>query len=273
MESIAARARAVVPPETNLHGVQLLERAFKVLRAVSIRNRVGWRLSELATYCQLHHSTTYRILAGLIEQGMVERDAITHRYRLGRLAFEFGVTAAAYYDWRALGAPALDRVAARTGDTVFFNLRSGHESVCIDRRDGAFPLKALTVEVGGRRPLCVSAGGAAILGLVEPPELEVLLAASEPYMLRFAPQRSEAVHRMLTLSRRLGYGYNREMIIPGVRAIGVAIRGPDASPLAALSVASTTQRMMGPRRKEVLRLLQEEAALIEQRLGYGGAPA
>lgn len=249
-----------------LRGVQLLQRAFVVLRALSMRNRVGWRLSELAAYCQLHHSTTYRVLAGLIQEEMVERDPQTRRYRLGRLAFEFGVAAAAHCNWQEFGADALDRIATYTGDTVFFNLRSGHESVCIDRREGHYPLKALTVEVGARRPLCVSAGGAAILGLLEPAEFTAVLRASEPYMERFAASRAAAVRRMLSVSRRLGYGYNREMIIPGVRAIGVAVRGPEGEPIAALSVAATAQRLMGTRRVDILRLLQHEAAAIENKL-------
>lgn len=248
------------------HGVQLVQRAFVVMRALSARSRSGWRLSELAAYCGLHHSTTHRILAGLIEEEMVERDSMTRRYRLGRLAFEFGVAAAAHRDWKAIGAGALDRIAAYTGDTVFFNLRSRHESVCIDRREGSYPLKALTVEVGARRPLCVSAGGAAMLGKLPASQLQTLLEASRPYMERFAAPRAAAVERMVRVSRRLGYGYNREMIIPGVRAIGVAIEDTHGLPVAALSVAAIASRLMGARRTQVYRLLQHEAAAIQNQL-------
>src|SRR5690606_20040486 len=169
----------------------------------------------------------------------------TRRYLLGRLAFEFGIAAGAQRDWKTLFGPALDRLAEQTGDTAFCNLRSGHESVCIDRREGSYPLKALTVEVGARRPLCVSAGGAAILGKMGEAEAEAAVAASAAYLERFAAPRAEAVRRMLRESRRLGYGYNREMIIPGVRAIGVAVRGENGMPVAALSVAAVTDRLMG----------------------------
>ncbi|MCK9510303.1 MAG: IclR family transcriptional regulator [Pigmentiphaga sp.] len=240
-------------------GAQLLHRTFRVLRALSARHRTGWRLSELAAYCDLHHSTTHRILAGLIQEEMVVRDPVTRRYGLGRLAFELGVAATTRYDWKSLGAAALDRLAQRTGDTAFFNLRSGHESVCIDRREGGYPLKALAVEVGARRPLCVSAGGAAILGRLSDDEVGTMLAASMPYLERFAAPRMEAVRRMLGESRRLGYGYNREMIIPGVCALGVAVTGRDGAPVAALSVAMVTSRLKGKRRAEVHQLLAHEA--------------
>ena len=254
------------PAPTRAAGTQLLHRAFTVLRALSARSRTGWRLSELATYCGLHHATTHRILACLIEEEMVARDAQTRRYTLGRLAFEFGVAASAHSDWKALCAPALDRLAERCGDTAFCNLRSGHESVCIDRREGSYPLKALTVEVGARRPLCVSAGGVAILGKMAEDQAEAALAASQGYLERFPAPRVQAVRRMMRESRRLGYGYNREMIIPGVRAIGVAVLGADGAPVAALSVAAVTARLTGARRGDVLAMLEAEAREIEQRL-------
>src|SRR5690606_38405381 len=101
---------------------------------LSARSRSGWRLSELAAYCGLHHATTHRILAALIEEEMVTRDPSTRRYALGRLAFEFGIAASVQYDWKMLFGPALDRLAEQTGDTAFCNLRSGYESVGVDRR-------------------------------------------------------------------------------------------------------------------------------------------
>lgn len=247
-------------------GTQVLHRAFRLLRALSARDRNGWRLSELAEYCGLHHATVHRLLGGLIQEDMVAHDPVTRRYRLGRLAFEFGIAVSARRDWRALCAPALDRLARQVGDTAFFNLRSGHESVCIDRREGSYPLKALTVEIGARRPLCVSAGGAAILGQLAPEEARAMLEASLPYLARFPESRLAAVERMQAESRRLGYGSNREMIIPGVRAVGVAVAGPDGRPVGALSVAAVASRLVGARRRDVLELLRGEAAGIERQL-------
>ncbi|MDX3904275.1 MAG: IclR family transcriptional regulator [Pigmentiphaga sp.] len=246
-------------------GAQLLERAFRILRALSSR-RSGWRLSELAEYCQLHHATVHRILAALLREEMVARIPHTQYYTLGRLAFEFGVAAAPRHDWRSMGGPSLDRLAGETGDTAFLNIRSGHESVCVDRREGGYPLKALTVEVGARRPLCVSAGGAAILAGLPPDEVAAVFTASAAYLGRFSPDRLASMRRMVETSRALGYGYNGDMIIPGVSAVGVAVRDFAGRPVAALSVAAATERLSGPRLEEVVDLLRAEAARIDARL-------
>ncbi len=55
-----------------------------------------------------------------------------------------------------LGRPTRARLAALAQalcGTVFLKLRSGVESVCLARHDGAGPVPSLMLEVGGRRPL------------------------------------------------------------------------------------------------------------------------
>src|SRR5690606_18037867 len=242
-------------------GTQVVQRVFALIRAISTRPHSGWRLSELASYCELNHSTTHRLLNGLVREGMVMQDSSTRRYRLGRLVFELGLAVRDEFDWQTLCTPILKRVAEATGDTAFFNLRSGHESICIARCEGAYPLKALTVEVGGRRPLCVSAGGAAMLAHMAEEEVEKVMQASAPYLKRFGPDRIHAIERLLQESRELGYGYNSELIIPSVCAIGVAICNQAGEPIAAISVATIKSRLSGSRRQEVLNVLRRETRL------------
>lgn len=189
------------------------------------------------------------------------QDTATRRYRLGRLVFELGLAVRDEFDWQTLCTPILERIAEATGDTAFFNLRSGHESICIARCEGGYPLKALTVEVGGRRPLCVSAGGAAMLAHMSQIEVEDVMQASAPYLKRFGPDRLMAIERLLQESRKLGYGYNSELIIPSVCAIGVAICNQAGEPVAAISVATIKSRLSGRRRREVLEILRKETQL------------
>ncbi len=194
------------------------------------------------------------------------RDPRTQLYVLGRLAFELGVAAQPRHDWRALSAHTLDALAIQTGDTAFLNIRSGPDTVCIDRREGSYPIKALTVEIGARRPLCVSAGGAAILTRLPETEIQAILAASQTYMGRFPAARLAAVARVLDTSRRLGYGYNSDLIVNGVSAIGVAVMDQLNQPIAALSIAAISSRISGLRLQKIVTLLRTEAESLSQRL-------
>ena len=64
-------------------------------------------------------------------------------------------------------------------------------------------------------------------------------------------------------SLRLGYGLNRQDIIPGIVAAGVALRNPAGEPFASISIATTAAAFDGNRRVAMLQQLVEAAARIE----------
>ena len=104
-----------------------------------------------------HHRASAAGRAG--RRAARRRVAGSRRYTLGALAFELGVAAAPYFSLDRLAGPALARLATNTRDIVFLNVRSGFESVCIARHEGRAALKAYTVDVGTRRPLCLRPAG------------------------------------------------------------------------------------------------------------------
>lgn len=92
-------------------------------------------------------------------------------------------------------------------------------------------------------------------------EVDNIMRASAPYLKRFDSDRLQAIDRLLADSRALGYGYNSELIIPSVCAIGVAICNQAGEPIAAISVATINSRLSGPRKQEVLDILRRETKL------------
>ena len=53
---------------------------------------------------------------------------------------------------------------------------------------------------------------------------------------------SERLTQLVEETRRLGYAFNDQMIVPGMSAIGVPVLGKDGIAVAALSVAAITSR-------------------------------
>ena len=248
-------------------GTQSLRRAVQLLRMLSTHTATGWRLSDLADETGLDHTTVHRLLSGLVEERLAARVAGSRRYTLGALNFELGVAAAPYFSLDRLAAPALARLAVSTRDIVFLNVRSGFDSVCIARHEGRAALKAYTVDVGTRRPLCLSAGGVAIV--VRLPRAEQ--AAIEAHNLHSIARREEArqlaVKRMVRRSRRVGYGLNLGDFVPRIGALGVAICNDEGHPVASISLAAMEKDLDEPRRGELLARLRDEAAAIEGLLG------
>jgi DNA-binding IclR family transcriptional regulator len=246
-------------------GTRSLHRAIGLLRLLSMRTATGWRLSDLAQEAALEHSTVHRMLACLLDEGLAVRVPGTRRYSLGPLAHEFGVAAAPHFAIERLAAPGLARLAAETRDIVFLNVRSGAESVCVARFEGRKALKAYTVDVGTRRPLSLSAGGVAMLIALPRAEQTRLEALNLQAIVRRGEARQTAVRRMVQRSRRLGYGFNQEDIIPGIAALGVAIRSPSGAPVASLSLAATGADLAA-RQPRLLTLLRAEAERIAAQL-------
>lgn len=248
-------------------GARSLHRAIGLLRLLSARTATGWRLSDLAQEATLEHSTVHRMLRCLLDERLAVRVAGTRRYTLGPLAYELGVAAAPHFAIERLAGPALADLAAETRDIVFLNVLSGSESVCVARFEGRKALKAYTVEVGTRRPLCLSAGGTAMLIALPRADQARIEAQNLQAVHQRGEQRQSVIRRMLQRSRRLGYGWNQEDLIPGIAAIGVAIRSAAGHPVASISLGSSLAELKSPRRIQLIDRLRKEAAKIERQLG------
>ncbi|MCC6212471.1 MAG: helix-turn-helix domain-containing protein [Burkholderiales bacterium] len=247
-------------------GTQLLDKTFSILRRISTRHHVGWSLSELSQACGYHHTTVHRILRFLDREGMVARRPGTRLYVLGPLAQEFGLAVHPAHDLRAPALEGLARLARRTGGGAFLNLRSGHDSVCAARIDGRLRIRALAIEPGTRRPLCLSAGGVAMLLRLPAKERAAALRYGLAEARRIGPQRLEQARGMVRRSTREGIGINADGIIPGITAIGVPVAARDGTPIAALSVASYSERFNEAALRDAVAALRREARLLEDAL-------
>ncbi len=237
-----------------------------LLRELSTRLTGGWTLTERATQCGLDRTTTHRMLDCLTREGLVFRQGATRKYMLGPVIFELGLASATRFDSRLIGGPHVQRLSERTGDAVFLSVRSGNDTVCVDRRDGDVTLKALVVGVGARRSLVATAGGVAMLIALPATERRRIAEACLARLRRTDAAHHGGIVRMLHRSERVGYGLNCDDITPGISAIGVPVLDAAGAPVAAITVASTSQRLDERRRRKVLDMLLPEAAKLKGRL-------
>ena len=251
--------------QSRLTGTQSIERALLLLREIAAHNRTGSRLLDLATRTSLQRPTVHRMLKCLAHEGMVQQDADSHRYYLGSMAFELGLTAAPRFNLRETCHPGMERIAEATGDTVFLTQRSGLDSVCIDRHEGTFPIKTFTLDVGMRRPLGVGTGSLAILAGLSDDEMQTIVSHNqsryEEYSMSGAPLLAQA-----RKAQKLGYSMREAPTLAGVRSVGQAIRNQSGTAFAALSVSSISSRMTEKRVVEISAMLKNEVRLIEKQL-------
>ncbi len=224
-------------PDKLLNVTRSLHRAIGLLRLLASHTRIGWRLSDLADHTGLDPGTVHRLLRGLVDEGLVTRVADSRHYTLGPLAFELGLAAAPYFDLGRLTQVRLAAAAQELRGTLFLKMRSGVESVCLARHDGIGPEPSLMLDVGGRRPLCLTAGGVAMLIHLPPAEQASIELVNRRTLLRQGAQRWHAARQMLTRSRARGYAANLGDIAAGICAIGVPLMARVNCPVASLTLA------------------------------------
>jgi len=244
-----------------------LRRGVALLRLLAAAGRRGLALTELASRAGLPHPSVHRLLAQLVDERLAVRNAESRRYALGPLAFELGLAGAAQFDVRNLFDGAMARLADETEDTVYLVVRSGDEAVCMHRREGAFPIRALTLDVGSRRPLGLGAGGRAIMAALPDAEIAAVIARVER-QLASAGLPQEALKRAISATRETGLAIIRNRVTLGITAVGVCVNDSMGRPFAAISVAALNERMP----QERIALIGEalRAAAGEVRAALGG---
>lgn len=253
-------------------GTQSIERAAQVMRMIASRNSTGLRLVDISRLAELERPTAHRILKCLITEGMVKRDPETRRYFLGHLIFELGLAASSSFNVRDLCHPSLVRLSEITGDTVFLTVRSGFDTVCIDRTEGSFPIKTLTLEVGTRRPLGVGAGGLALLMSLPDDATQKILSANALRLSAYNNLTVPTLMRMLKRCKERGYAINDAQVTPGATSVGMAIQSRSEEPFLAISVGAITSRMTEERQREIGAILRTEIDQLEKKLGDHARP-
>ncbi|RYF84304.1 MAG: IclR family transcriptional regulator [Comamonadaceae bacterium] len=241
-------------------GTQSIERVVGMLRVVASRGRRGMRIADVVSVSGLPMSTCFRMLQRLELEGLVDRDPLTRKYHLGPLLYELGMLAQPRHRLSELCEEALHVIADETQDTVYLSERRGDESICTSRVLGDYPIKALTLDVGIRRPMGVGAGGLAILGALPEAEVRQIVEANDARYAKFGAFAPGFVHQAVADTRAQGFSFLDSAATPGTAAVGVAF--PPDNPIAAVSVAAISSRLGPARRAEVARIVQRQVRVI-----------
>jgi DNA-binding IclR family transcriptional regulator len=248
-----------------MDGIRSIERAAAVVRVVTLAEPAGARLTDISSATGLQKTTTHRVLGTLVQLGWLEQDAATGTFHVGSELVALGGAAANRHGLLDAADPHLLRLAELTADTVYLSVRIGSQALCVERITGSFPIRTLTLGTGDRRPLGVGAGSLALLAWLPDEEIEPIVALSAASGT--GPLADPAVlHQLIEEARARGYAFNPGLIVAGASGIGVPIRGRDGRPIAAISVAAIDSRLAEPRRAQIVRWLNKEAAELEEHL-------
>ena len=141
--------------------IQTVANALRVLEEFRGEAEIG--VAELSRRLGLHKNNVFRLLATLEEQGYIEQDPITERYRLGLAALELGRAFARSHPLLERCRPVLASLAEATNESVHLGMLQNFEVVHVH---GVTPDRLLLTQqrVGLRLPAHCTALGKVLVG-------------------------------------------------------------------------------------------------------------
>ncbi len=226
-----------------MSGVQSIERAFAVLRALAT-GPAG--VTDLADRTGLPKSTVSRLLAALEREGAVAQAGSGGHYRLGPVLAELAPAAAPGLNLAALARPHLAELTRVTGETSGLAVLDGGEVVYLDHVDSE---EAVTVRdwTGERVAAHLVPSGLALLACARPEVVERYLAPGAT--LARATDRSvtapAAIRRRLDDVRRQGWIWFHREFDDSLCSVAAPVCRADGTAVAALHVHGPAYRFPG----------------------------
>lgn len=252
---------------TESSSIQVIDRMANLLEAIAAAEPASLKI--LSAEAGLHPSTTHRILASLIDNGLVERNAAGH-YCLGNRLLGWAGRVQARVDVRREALPILEALRTELGETVNLTVRDGDEVVYVERVSSPQAVRVEQV-IGGRAPLHVTAVGKLFLGFDG--QAAALDYARRTGLPAFTPHTLTDPGLLWEAARRAwecAYALDDEEADLGVGCIGVPVRDASGRMVAGLSVSAPIER----RRDEWVTQVMAAGERLSARLGYrGGQPS
>ncbi|NKE37808.1 IclR family transcriptional regulator [Natronococcus sp. JC468] len=222
-------------------------RAFEILDA--IRDRDGASVSELAEAFDIPKSTVHDYVTTLARLGYLTNDG--GEYDLSLAFLEHGTYARKNVAYADRVEPALEELAAETGEIVWYIVEEGGQGVYAGRGIGSDALQPYA-SIGTRSALHTIAGGKAILAALPDDRVDDIVAERglERQTARTITTRDELEEARERIAER-GYALNDGENIDGWRAVASPVVLEDRL-YGAIAVAGPENRLQGEYFEEIL---------------------
>jgi len=242
-------------------------------------------LQSLAEAVSFSSGKTFRLLAILMEKGLVELDAVSGAYQLGARTAAFGKklmrrsgnpdgarpAQQKFLDSSNLVSyshPIMEELAGKYDEAVYMTVIKNDEVLFLNMVDCAQQIKAEPL-VGRKFPFFTNAAGKVMKAVDSWDLLEKLCKRDErpgrwPDMEQLASE--------LQLIRATGVAVDNGGLGDGIISVAVAVRDYAGKVVGALTMLGPSFRMLGERiDNEIIPAMQEGAGILSKRFGY--APA
>ena len=245
------------------YSLQSLERGIDLLYALAEHHARS--VEELSRDLRCPKSTVYRSLGILRRKEMVDRDALTARYRLGLGILRVERAVLSNLPVRTAALPVIRDLAARSGETAVLTLRRGDFGVAVESIESSEPVRVAAAP-GERAPLHCGAPMKAILAFSPEADIREYLGRRLESLTPKTICDPQRLKRQLAEIRAKGYAESWEEVYVGAVGVAAPILGFDGHALASLAISGPIQRLTSQRVGALGPVLMDAAKDVSRRL-------
>lgn len=238
------------------YGIDSVDHALRL--ATFLQQEGPLRVTDAAERLGVARSTAHRLLAMLVYRDFAEQDA-DRRYIAGPVLHR-QAPVEPVADLRHTALPHLHALVECTDETANLQIVTGHQVRFVATVECDQVLRVGDRE-GRMLPAHLASGGRAVLATRTDKEITDLYSRPESSVSDLP-----TLLRDLRRIRRQGFAVNNQATETGVTAIGRAVRSPDGTAVAGVSIAMPTVRYSRDRLPEWVQNLSTAISRIEDEL-------
>lgn len=243
-----------------------LSRALELLDVMA-GDRVEWTVTDLARASGNSLATTHRTIAALEVSGYVDRAEPRGPVTLGLKLLQLGEIVARRLDIRGAAARELRSLADETGDTAVLAIATGRGVVCIERVEGAYPIRATALQVGSLVPYHAAALALAVLAFLDLSEQKRILRKPLRKFTESTVTDSGQLMERLQQIRDQRVAYSVSETVEGTGAVASPIFNHEQRVVGSVAVTGVAERYANHRQVELEAAVIKAATAISATLG------
>ncbi len=228
-------------------------------------------ITELAVRLNVAKSTVHRLAVALLDEGMLQQNAESGRYRLGFGLFALGSLVRSRFDVANASKETLNALRDETQENVRLAVLEGTQVLYLHDFESPQTLR-LRCGTGQQKPaFCVAEGLCLLAGLRES-ELADVLADERIALTPNSVADEAALRARIQQVKHQGYAIEDEECEEGTCCLAAPIFQNDGRVLAAVGVAGPSLRMKKNEFAVLAPVVVEAAEAISRSLGFAGRP-
>jgi Transcriptional regulator len=225
-------------------------------------------ISEISQRLGVAKSTVHRLASALLEEGLLQQNPDTGRYRLGMGLFMLGALVRAQIDVANESKKSLTDLREDVQENVRLAVFDRNNIVFLHDFEAPVPVR-IKSRTGQKQPaFCTAEGLCLMSGLREPQLAEFFKLPRDKFTDKTIVDEEE-IRQRIKLVKRKGFCFEDEEYEVGTRTVAAPVFGAEGNIIAAIGVAGPRSRIRKSQSNKLAQKVISTADEISMRMGFG----